>query len=107
MHDITWELIQVRNHYPAGPRQALFYQVTYGESIYRVMLGINESGHCELLEHLMKDETLPRAYPYRVLPYIWERAKSEEALFRFETIEQAMAFVEAQLQTWETGQQRQ
>lgn len=107
MDTITWELSPVKHDPPAGPRQAVFYTVKHQETTYRVMLGINELGHYDLLEHLVKDETLPHGYPYRPLPYLEERWKSGEGLFQFETIEQVIAFVEEQVHEWEDTQQKQ
>jgi len=37
----------------------MFYTVKYQKTTYRVMLGINEQGRYELLEHHVKDETKP------------------------------------------------
>ena len=69
--------------------------------------GINEQSHYVLLEHLVKDETLPHGYPYRTLPYLGKRMQSGEGLFQFDTFEQAKGFVEEQIHTWEDTQQEQ
>jgi hypothetical protein len=75
--------------------------VKHQETTYQVMLGNNEQGRYLLLEHLVKDETKPRGYPYRSLPYPRERAQSGKGLLHFETFEQVTAFFEEQIRKWE------
>ncbi len=107
MDNITWELHPVKQGMLGRPRHAVFYSVKHQRTTYQVMLGINEQGHYVLLEHLVEDETLPRGYPYRSLPYLWECMHSGKGLLQFETFEQAMAFVEEQIHTWEDTQHEQ
>lgn len=107
MDNIMWELHPVKHYSPGGPRQAVFYDVKHQGTTYRVMLGINEQSHYVLLEHLVKDETLPHGYPYRTLPYLGIRMQSGEGLFQFDTFEQAKGFVEEQIHKWEDTQQEQ
>lgn len=104
MDQITWEPLPVKHDLPGGPRQAVFYTVKHRETIYQVMLGINEQGRYDLLEHLVKDETLPHGYPYRPLPYLGERMQSGKGLFAFEAFGQAVDFVEEQIHKWESTQ---
>jgi len=59
MDNITWDRTPVKHSSTNGPRQAMFYTVKYQKTTYRVMLGINEQGRYELLEHHVKDETKP------------------------------------------------
>jgi hypothetical protein len=100
---MEWTLIPVRRSDPTAPRQALLYVVKHGRFTYRVMLGINERGTCELLEHHVHEVTALRIYPYRLLPYIRERYSRGEGPEEFATKEEAISHVEHQIHLWEAS----
>jgi hypothetical protein len=105
--EIRWEPVPVRGTTAPGPRRALFFAVTHGAATDRVMLGIDEAGHCLLLEHLVEDPGAPRLYPYRQLPYVLERYERGEGARQFASVEEAMAYVEQQIRVRDAAQHQQ
>jgi hypothetical protein len=102
--DIIWELLPRQQTITQDSRQALFYRVTSRDVVFNVMLGINEKQRCELLEHHVYDEAMPKVHPWRLLPYMQQWYHSANPPMEFATVEEAKAFVEQRIRDWETTQ---
>jgi hypothetical protein len=64
------------------------------------MLGINEEQCCELLEHQVYDEDMPKVHPWRLLPYVKEQYDQGDFPMQFATIEETKAYAEQRIREW-------
>ena len=101
---MLWEPLQVRGPASGGLRRALFYRITHGGNVYRVMLGVDERGSYELLEHHVADQRASQLDAYRLLPYLEERNARGADIHRFATLRQAQAHVERRIREWEVNE---
>ena len=108
--EMVWEPVRVRGASTAGPRQALFYRVKHGGMTYRVMLGVDEQGCCELFEHVVEHRHVRRAnphiYAHKMLPYVQERLQRGAGSRQFANLDLARAHVEGRIREFEAAQEQ-